>query len=565
MGNGCQACTGPGRPPGEAEATGDDAAKPQHDDAGIGSSSGAELGAKASLQSFASASSGSIAESVICSLRHPQRQWVVPPDSNLTVMMFGMTGAGKSSLGNLIAGSDVFEAADDTASVTNLDSVMRYEAADGSIVLMDTIGLGDTEIDQDQVVSSIRDVALSAPLGIDVLLFVMRNARITDDAIARLIYVTEYLWGQECLLNLYIVVTFANRYLVRKDEALQWIERQAEINWRFKHIYNLVGNNPNRFVFVDNPDPLCEEPGVAERQAASRNIMLKTLAQHPKDVILPFSNNFMKSAQKLTQKEVDELMSSQKEIRELGKDESSTTSSREDQLEVSGLDKKTEAEGRRKIEDLRQRREDARRRKKQAGQALKRRLEEVKQTPAFQRQAVQEADKATARFASAYERAPDPVPGKLVASGSPVVACKRMISTLARNMGRRLTSYKQNSLKPDAPPSPKRGPAAAPKEELLEADESVHSLEVSERALDLLISKYRSFLRGSVRENFDRLVGSRPSASLSPIAFQMFVSEVDPTINQFQAGGLWRRGDANCDGQMDLSEFAMLFGGKLDY
>mmetsp|Transcript_74978 Transcript_74978/g.195318 ORF Transcript_74978/g.195318 Transcript_74978/m.195318 type:complete len:563 (+) Transcript_74978:43-1731(+) len=562
MGNRCQACIGPGRPPGDAEANGDEAAKPQHDDAGIGSPSDAEWESRASLQLFASASSGSIAESVICSLRQPQRQWVVPPDSNLTVMMFGMTGAGKSSLGNLIAGADVFEAADDTASVTNLDSVMRYEAADGSIVLMDTIGLGDTEIGQDQVVSSIRDVALSAPLGIDVLLFVMRNARITDDAIARLIYVTEYLWGQECLLNLYIVVTFANRYLVRKDEALQWIERQAEINWRFKHIYNLVGNNPNRFVFVDNPDPLCEEPGIAERQAASRNIMLKTLAQHPKDVIPPFSNNFMKSAQKLTQKEVDELMSSQKEIRELGKDESSTTSSCEDQLEVSGLEhKKTEAEVRRKTEDLRQRREDARRRKKQAGYALKKRLDEVKQTPAFQRQAVQEADKATARFASAYERAPDPVPGKIAASGSPVVACKRMLTSLARNMGRRLSSYTQRS----PPPSPKTCPTAAPKEELFEADDGVHCLEVSERALDLLISKYRSFLRGSVRENFVRLVGSRPSASLSPIAFQMFVSEVDPTISQFQAGGLWRRGDANCDGQMDLSEFAMLFGGKLDY
>ena len=31
--------------------------------------------------------------------------------------------------------------------------------------------------------------------------------------LCRLIYATEYLWGTECLLNLYIVVTYASRYV----------------------------------------------------------------------------------------------------------------------------------------------------------------------------------------------------------------------------------------------------------------------------------------------------------------------------------------------------------------
>lgn len=39
--------------------------------------------------------------------------------------MFGMTGAGKSSLGNLIADQQIFDSGDDTASITNLDSIMR--------------------------------------------------------------------------------------------------------------------------------------------------------------------------------------------------------------------------------------------------------------------------------------------------------------------------------------------------------------------------------------------------------------------------------------------------------
>eukprot|EP00913_Durusdinium_trenchii_P030247 g28337.t1 len=190
----------------------------------------------------------------------------LPPGGRFTVMMFGMTGSGKSALGNLLAGYDHFVSGDDTASVTNNQSVLKYEAPDRSLVLLDTIGLGDTELDQDtcwalcgtrlqerrlqprqdKVVANIRDSALSAPNGVDAMVFVMRSGRITDDVIARLIYATEYLWGTECLLNLYIVVTYASRYVTQREEAAAWIERQCELNWRFRHIYSLVGNNENR-------------------------------------------------------------------------------------------------------------------------------------------------------------------------------------------------------------------------------------------------------------------------------------------------------------------------------
>ena len=99
----------------------------------------------------------------------------------------------------------------------------------------------------------------------------MRNARITDDYITRLIYVTEFLWGPECLLNLYILITFAPKYLKSRAEANAWINRQVEINWRFKHIFSIVGNNPNRFIFVDNPDLESGELGIEDRRQAFAN------------------------------------------------------------------------------------------------------------------------------------------------------------------------------------------------------------------------------------------------------------------------------------------------------
>ena len=133
--------------------------------------------------------------------------------------MFGMTGSGKSALGNLLAGYDHFQSGDDTASclkqpirrlwswwnfnldpvsltlqkfgqasVTNNQSVLKYEAPDRSLVVLlgqdqigvdlsslvcfclnlstsskwttrlDTIGLGDTEIDQDKLLADSRRV-----------------------------------------------------------------------------------------------------------------------------------------------------------------------------------------------------------------------------------------------------------------------------------------------------------------------------------------------------------------------------------------------------------------------
>ena len=74
-----------------------------------------------------------------------------------------------------------------------------------------------------------------------------------------------------------------------------WIQRQVEINWRFKHIYSIVGCNPHRrtecinrdphiqldklspcrFIFVDNPDLESVEPRVEERRRSSRDSLYK--------------------------------------------------------------------------------------------------------------------------------------------------------------------------------------------------------------------------------------------------------------------------------------------------
>jgi len=201
--------------------------------------------------------------------------YVLPAGGQLTVLLFGMTGAGKSSLGNLIAGSDVFAAADTSRSVTNLDS----------------IGLGDTEINQEKVCASIRAVAASAPRGVDMFCYVMHIGRMTDDSVTRLIYLTQYLWGDESLLNLYIVITWASRYLQDRRAAEEWIQTQVDEDRRFRHVYALVGNNPSRFIFIDNPpvyDGNIWQQVVEDKRRLSRELMLKAFCEHPRDVVPAF-------------------------------------------------------------------------------------------------------------------------------------------------------------------------------------------------------------------------------------------------------------------------------------
>lgn len=509
----------------------------------------------------------------------------LPSDGHLTVMMFGMTGAGKSALGNLIANQSVFVAADDTSSVTNLDSVLRYDAPDGSLVLLDTIGLGDTEIDQDKVIANIRDVALSAPRGVDVLLFVMRHARITDDAIARLIYVTEYLWGQDCLLNLYVVVTFASKYLVRPDEAKQWIERQAEINWRFKHIYNLVDNNANRFIFVDNPDIQSEEPNIDERQGASREAVMRVLAAHPRDVVPPFTHALMKKTQKMVEPQLRELETREREVQALEREHSdstnvdlnSDTSPSPVPLQGSGSSKAVGLVGKpaakpaakkspvdkAAVDNAKKRRADAKAKRLEAERALRKALEEVKQDAAFKEEAAREAEKATLKFAQKYQTAEEQ-PNKNPNGTNPVVACKRMLNTLSKTLRRRHNSKEKSQskqVKAGAGAPLKQAPA-------FNATEDEYSVQAAEQRLDIICAGLRIRLKGVLSESFQKLAissgstraGSSKPGFITPMIFQRFLNEMDPNIKRHQAGSLWRRGDANCDGRMDLIEFCDMFG-----
>eukprot|EP00438_Fugacium_kawagutii_P001298 Skav226282 [mRNA] locus=scaffold3301:83585:106858:+ [translate_table: standard] len=257
---------------------------------------------------------------------------------------------------------------------------MWYEAENGSLVVLDTIGLGDTEIDQSKWQLSCRGElemarSLNARNGVDCLLYVMRNARITDDAIApctemaRLIYVTEYLWGDESLLNLYIVVTYASKYANNRQEAESLAARAAMREGLAMLVRSSVTITIS-FIFVDNPDLESVEPRVDERRRSSRESLYKLFcSNHPRDAVPPFTQAMMK------QVTYPPKLAQEKELRGL----EASAKSKTKKTSVTGVDYK------------------------KAQIAMQVRLKEVKSDKDFQAAAQQHAETATDRFMTDFK------------------------------------------------------------------------------------------------------------------------------------------------------------------
>ncbi|CAE6948929.1 unnamed protein product [Symbiodinium natans] len=481
----------------------------------------------------------------------------LPAGGMFTVMMFGMTGAGKSAIGNLLAGCEAFASGDDTASVTNLDSVMRFQAHDDSFIVLDTIGLGDTEIDQDKVVSSIRDVALSAVNGVDAMCFVMRNARITDDAIARLIYVTEFLWGTECLLNLYVVVTFASRYLASREDANQWIERQVELNWRFKHIYDLVGQNPYRFIFIDNPSIDSGEPNVEERQAASKRALMTAFTQHPRDVIPPFTHAVMQKAKQLVAEEAAEMEKAAAKVQEVCQKKKKKRRRSRPQAARAQSNESANMENAEVVKEALEER-------KKAQENLHQALIKVKTDADFQREVAKEAELATLRFGQAYQNQleatdlaqPSPTASTSSSSansGNPVQACKRMFISLVNKMGGkgRVPMVPASSSKDSKGSKGTGRPLQRNPKKRITADEI-------QSALDSAIFQLKMSVRGQAPLAVFKQLDSKQNGMVTPMEFSKFVQRTVQGMSKAQVGGLWRLADRNCDGKLDFQEFCDL-------
>lgn len=120
---------------------------------------------------------------------------------DLRLVLIGRTGSGKSACGNTILGRRRFEPRLDGSSVTKTcqrDAGNLAEGGKRKLVVVDTPGIGDTHLSQEEVYTEIaKCVALSAP-GPHAFLLVVALGRYTDDEDGAVQQLTQ-IFGEEAV------------------------------------------------------------------------------------------------------------------------------------------------------------------------------------------------------------------------------------------------------------------------------------------------------------------------------------------------------------------------------
>lgn len=241
----------------------------------------------------------------------------LPPGAQRTVMVLG-DGNQTGTLCNLIAGKDSFESQPGRL-------VNHWESVDGaiSILELDLANLANLEgndpliaqnVSHSEAVAqaareALADLLLWAHRGINVLLYVVPFGPVSEERIRRLIFLTQYLLGNELLLHLYVVVTDVPSSLHSTSE---WISAFADSDFGFRHLYTLAGKNPSRFVTLRK-----HQADAIGQELSIRKALLSACGRHPVQMMPAFHMKQMQEVLSKIQEERSKLDELQSKVRKL--------------------------------------------------------------------------------------------------------------------------------------------------------------------------------------------------------------------------------------------------------